>query len=122
MRTESPKFSIEFSFSKIALTPGWRFSLTSIMTKQMCVIKNFSNVGSACSPTGLETDLLRLCLKRNTSLNSFFNRERGREEENFCFVSNFFFWLLFFDTQSSVLAYTGNFSMLWYHQAIPRHC
>lgn len=62
------------------------------MTKQMPVIKNFSNAGSACSAAGLGTDLVRLCLKRNTSLlNSFFNKEGGREEENFCFVS-FLVW------------------------------
>lgn len=93
MRTESLKFSTESSFSKISLTPGWRFSLTSIMTKQMPVIKNFSNAGSACSAAGLGTDLVRLCLKRNTSLlNSFFNKEGGREEENFCFVSSLVFF------------------------------
>lgn len=91
MRTEPLKFPIESSFSKIALTPGLRFSLTSIMTKQTPSIKNFSNVGSTCSPAGPGADLLRLCLKRNASLlNNFFKRERGKEEENVCFVSSVF--------------------------------
>lgn len=82
------------------------------MTKQMPVTKNFSNAGLVCS-AGLGSDLLRLCLKRYTSLlNSFFNWESGREEEHFCFVSS----LMFFGLCSSVLAYVGSISELWYHQ------
>lgn len=106
MRTESLKFSIESSFSKISVTPGWRFSLTSIMTKQMPVIKNFSNAGSACSAAGLGTDLVRLCLKRNTSLlNSFFNEE-GRKKIFVSFLVWYFLVVVFWSgiEHSSILA------------------
>lgn len=76
------------------------------MTNQVPVNKNFSNAGSACSPAGLGTDLLRLCLKRNTSLlNNFFNRERGREKEMFCFVSGLFFFGVFFGVVLSTAAF-----------------
>lgn len=56
----------------------------------MPVIKNFSNAELCVA--GLGSHLLRLCLKRNTSLlNSFFNGEGGKKEENFCFVSSLVF-------------------------------
>lgn len=114
VRTESLKFSIESSFSKIALTPGWRFSLISVMTKQMPVIKNFTNAvllswELTCSGfvlRGIPVFLSASLTEKEEGSKTFFVVFR------FCFG---FFWL-FFGVHRSVLAYVGSLLMLRYHQ------
>lgn len=52
------------------------------MVKQVPVIKNFSETGSACSAAGLGNDLFRLSLEGNSSLLNSLISVRGKDEEH----------------------------------------
>lgn len=52
------------------------------MVKQVPVIKNFSEAGSACSAAGSGNDLFRLSLEGNSSLLNSLISVRGKDEEH----------------------------------------
>lgn len=118
MWTKSLKFSIKASLVRIALTPGWRFSLTPHTAKQMPVTKNRGEAGSAYSAAELGNDLFRLWLERNTSLSNSLISERREDEEQILFGFFVLFLVFFCFVFVRCQACVGSFSVLTVSQAV----